>query len=280
MVCKCNYLTNTYEYLAGVLMNEITINILPENFKPLPVTFHTASARFNQLSMDYTGTGPDFYQILIILEGRGVLYCNGETHELRKDCAFFTAIHTQSKYINKGGLVSAFLTVKGDGMSQLIEHFGWGDFKFFPNVNTERWVADLKTIINEYYKTKNESILSALSYSFYINFFEDHQENTFASIDKTALYIEQNFNKMLTLDELAHINKTSVSKLCHDFKKKYGYTIFQHILTLRLNYAHNLLKSTADIKTKDVATACGFDDISYFCRLYKRKFGTTPLDRH
>lgn len=260
-------------------MNE-TINILPENFKPLPVIFSTASARFNQLTTEYAGTSQNFYQLLIILDGNGTLYCNGETHELKKGCAFFTSKHTPSKYVNHNGLVSAYLTVKGDAMPQLIEHFGWGAFTFFPSVNTEKCTEEIKAIINEYYKTKNESVLSALCYSFYISFFERQQENIFASLDKTALFIEKNFNKPLTLDELARINKTSVSKLCHDFKNKYGYTVFQYILNLRLGYAHNLLKSTSSIKTKDVASACGFDDISYFCRLYKKKFGTTPLDRH
>ena len=95
-------------------------------------------------------------------------------------------------------------------------------------------------------------------------------------MDKTALYIEKNFSKKLTLNELAEINKTSVSKLCHDFKDKYGYTVFQHIINLRLNYAYNLLNSSATAKTKDVASVCGFDDVSYFCKLYKEKFGTTP----
>ena len=188
-------------------------------------------------------------------------------------------MYTHSKYVDEGGLISAFISARGDGMQQLIEHFGWGKFKFFPSVDVEKHVEDIKRIINEYYKTKNESILSALSYSFYISFFESQQENIMASLDKTTLYIEKNFNKKLTLDELAQINKTSVSKLCHDFKAKYGYTVFQHILSLRLRYAYNLLNSVSDIKTKDVASACGFEDVSYFCRLYKRKYGTTPLDR-
>ncbi len=260
-------------------MNEITINVLPENFKPLPVIFNTACAYYNQPSTEYKGKKQDFYQILMVLDGKGTLYCNGEKYKLKKGCAFFTSIYTQSRYINNGGLKTAFLTVKGDSVPQLIEHFGWGNFRFFPSVDVELYKDDIKNIINEYYKTKNESTLSALSYSFYINFYENLQENTLASLDKTALYIEKNFSKKLTLDELAKINKTSVSKLCHDFKANYGYTIFQHILNLRLNYAHNLLSTVTDIKTKDVAIACGFDDVSYFCRMYKRKFSSTPLDR-
>ena len=261
-------------------MNNFTINILPENFKPLPVIFDSASAFFRQTTMEYRGNNQDFYQILIVLDGEGSVYCMEEVHKLKKGCAFFTEIYTESKYIDEGNLMTAYLTVRGDGLPQILEYFNFRHFKFFENVDIERYVNKIKDIINEYYKTKNESKLSAMCYSFFTDFFENQQESTFASLDKTALYIEKNFNKMLTLSELAGINKTSVSKLCHDFKSKYGYTIFNHIINLRLNYAHNLLNSATDIKTKDVSQACGFEDVSYFCKLYKKKFGYTPLSNH
>lgn len=257
----------------------ITINILPENFKPLPVIFDTASAYLRQGTMEYTEDKQYFYQILFVLDGKGTVYCNGEKHKLKRGCAFFTAANTESKYTDDdNGLITAFLTVTGDGMPQILEHFACPNFKFFPSVDVEKYVQKINEIISEYYKTKNESIISALAYSFYITFFENQQENTVISLDKTALYIEKNFNKKLSLDELAEINRTSVSKLCHDFKRKYGCTVFEYLLNLRLNYAYNLLNSVSNIKTKDVATACGFDDASYFCRCYKRKFGITPLN--
>ena len=55
-------------------MNRITINILPENFKPLPVIFNTASAFYQQKTTEYSGNKQDFYQILIVLEGKGTVY--------------------------------------------------------------------------------------------------------------------------------------------------------------------------------------------------------------
>ncbi len=258
-------------------MNNFTINILPENFKSLPVIFHSASASFRQKTMEYKGNNQNFYQILIVLDGIGSLYCMGEVHKLKKGCAFFTAMNTESKYVDEGDLITAYLTVTGDSLPQIMEYFNCKYFKFFEEVDVERCVNKIKDIINEYYKTKNESKLSAMCYSFYTFFLENQQESYFASLDKTVLYIEKNFHKKLTLQELAEINKTSVSKLCHDFKSKYGYTIFNHIINLRLNYAHNLLNSATDIKTKDVSQACGFEDVSYFCKLYKKKFGCTPL---
>jgi len=261
-------------------MNNNTINILPENFQPLPIYFHTVCSRYNQVTTARQHGIQDFHQILLVIDGSGILKYKGQTYELKKGCAFFTAQGVPSKYINTGGLTSAFLTARGDGITQMLKYFDCDGFLFYKSVDLEKYLSDISKIIQEYYEHKRQSILSALTYSFYINFFEEQQENNFVSLDKTALYIEKNFTKKLSLAQLAEINQSSVSKLCHDFKSKYGCTVFQQILNLRLTYAHNLLSFRTDVKTRDVANACGFDDISYFCRAYKQKFGSSPSKRN
>ena len=257
-------------------MDNNTLNILPNNFQPLPIYFHTACDNYVQLTTDRKTGKQDFHQILLITDGSGILKCKNKTYELKRGCAFFTAEGVASKYIDTGGLMSAFLTVRGDGVKQILNHFDCKDFLFYNSIDVEKYVSDIKAIIKEYYETKRQSILSAMAYSFYINFFEQQYVNDFAPLDKTALYIEKNFTKKLTLTELADINQSSVSTLCHDFKNKFGCTVFQQILNLRLTYAHNLLTTIPDTKTKDAAASCGFDDISYFCRAYKQKFGISP----
>lgn len=261
-------------------MNRITLNVFPENFKPLPIIFHSASDYFKQATAEYLPGAQDFYQILIVLEGKGRVYCENEMHELKKGSAFFTSMNVPSKYFNDAGLVTAFLTVIGEGVPEMLEHFGCESFLFAEYVNTEKYIPMIRQIIDEYYDRKCQSALSSMCYTFYTGFFEQQDGKALASLDKTALYIEKNFSKKITLDELAEINQTSVSKLCHDFKKKYGCTAFEQILNLRLNYAYTLLNSGISIKTKEVAAECGFDDVSYFCRAYKNKFGVTPSQKN
>lgn len=252
------------------------MNILPEDFATLPIYFYTACGKYEQETMCRPAGTQDFHQILIVIGGKGILKHDGKTYYLKKGSAFFTAQGVPSKYINTDGLITAFLTVKGNGMEQILKHFNCGDFLFFESVNTEKYTADINNIIKEYYKHKRESVLSALTYSFYIDFFEQLNENSLELLDKTMLYIEKNFAQKLTLSKLAEINQSSVSKLCHDFKNKYGCTVFQYILNLRLTYAYNLLVNKSNVKTQDVASICGFDDVSYFCRAYKNKFGISP----
>lgn len=255
-----------------------TINILPEGFKPLPFIFHTASSYYRQTTMVYPEGKQTFYQILFILNGKGTLYCNGETHKLKRGSAFFTSLNIESKYVDEGNLYSAFLTVESSAMPMVLEHFGIKDFLFYDNINLDKYISYINQITDEYYKTKNESVISALIYSFYVSFFNEQLGEKLPSLDKTALYIEKNFTQKLTLPEIAKINETSVSKLCHDFKKKYGLSVFSYIINLRLNYANNLISKRPSLKIKEISALSGFDDVSYFCKLYKEKFGHSPSE--
>jgi AraC-like DNA-binding protein len=70
----------------------------------------------------------------------------------------------------------------------------------------------------------------------------------------------------------------SVSGLCHKFKSEFGKTVVEYILEKRLAYARSLLTSGEAVAVKEVAVASGFDDPSYFSRIYKKHYGKTPKE--
>lgn len=259
-------------------MSDFTINLLPEGFIEPPVYFHTASICFTQNTMRYTEGAQNFYQILLVLSGTGILHCQGKSYPLKPGCAFFTAQGQASEYIDTGGLTTAFLTARGSALPSLTHHYGCGGFLFSPRVNLDKNLAGIQRIIREYYEHKREGQLSAYVYSFFVDFFEDHSNSEISAAEQTSLFIEKNFTQKLTLEQLAALGSISVSKLCHDFKKAFGCTVVEYILNLRLTYARNFLQTNRKARTKDAALSCGFEDISYFCKAYKRKFGRTPAE--
>ncbi len=254
----------------------ITYNNISENDKALPICFYTVCDKHLQEYIIRPAGSLTFSQILFIVEGNGILKCGGHTYELKKGSAFFTGPDVPVEYINNGGLVSAFLTVKGTAVPELMKYFSCDGFLFYESVNIEKYLFNMKKIIDEYYTQKREGLLSAMVYSFYVDFFEE--QNNAVAQDKVVLYIEKNFMKNLTLTELSEIGNCSVSKLCHDFKNKFNCSVFAYILDLRLNYARNLLHFNPKMLIKDAALSCGFNNVSYFCYAYKRKFNTTPSE--
>lgn len=257
-------------------MSHFTINLLPEDFRKPPVYFYTASSSFVQHTMVYPEGTQNFYQILLVVSGTGVLHCCGKRYPLRQGSAFFTAEGFPSEYVDTGGLTTAFLTARGTALPALLKHYDCGPFLFAEHVNQEKYISGINQIIREYYEHKREGQLSALVYSFFVDFFEDQTDSPISAAEQTALFLEKHFTQKLTLPQLAALSGISVSKLCHDFKKTFGCTIFEYILNLRLTYARSFLKASREARTKDAALSCGFEDISYFCRAYKKKFGKSP----
>ena len=94
---------------------------------------------------------------------------------------------------------------------------------------------------------------------------------------KTVLaHIDANFTSDIHLDELAQRFDISKYYLTREFKRAYGETIFQHIISLRINYAKRLLRFT-DKSVEEIAALCGFKDQSYFSKQFKKAENVTCL---
>ena len=280
-----NHIAFLYNYLAKevyVLLNNdsldrnnlITYNNTHDDSNELPVFFRSACSKYPQESVSRP-EGVFFHQILFVLDGEGIVKCNGKSHPLKKGSAFFAAKNHPVEYISTNNLMSAFMSANGQAADSVAKHYAPSGFVYYDSLSVEKYVSDLKALIHEYYHHNRDGLLSSITYSIMLSFFEE-QNKKLSKFDEVVLYIEKNFSNKITLEELAQIGCVSVSKLCKDFKSTFNCTIFEYILNLRLSYARNLFLYNPKAMTKDVAFTCGFNDVSYFCRAFKAKFGETP----
>lgn len=89
-------------------------------------------------------------------------------------------------------------------------------------------------------------------------------------------YIDDNFTEQLTLEEIARKACMSVRSLQAKFKQATGYSIKDYIIRKRISLAKSLLIKN-DERILDVAGTCGFNDISYFTRTFRRLERMTPI---
>jgi len=87
--------------------------------------------------------------------------------------------------------------------------------------------------------------------------------------------IHTDYARKLTLEELADLCNVSKYYFCRVFKRTMGVTPIQYMSEFRINLAEQMLK---DLKNSiaEIAWRCGFDDVSYFSRCYKRLKGCSP----
>ena len=77
------------------------------------------------------------------------------------------------------------------------------------------------------------------------------------------------------MEEAAGLCYYSKSHFMKYFRQYMGLSFVQYLNDYRLSKAAGLLVSTEDSVT-DIAQRCGFDNLSYFNRLFRRKYGMTP----
>jgi AraC-like DNA-binding protein len=89
-------------------------------------------------------------------------------------------------------------------------------------------------------------------------------------------YLYSNYDKNVSLEELAGNCCLSVNHLLRTFKQAFEQTPHQYLTDIRLNKAKLMLKST-DFPVNEIVNTIGFENSSSFIRLFKKKMHTTPI---
>ncbi len=96
-----------------------------------------------------------------------------------------------------------------------------------------------------------------------------------ALLKQSLRYIEQHYFEKITLDELARTAGLSPKYFCRFFQEMTRRTPMDYLNYYRIERACFLLVST-DCSITEVAFDCGFRDLSYFTKTFKRYKGVTP----
>ncbi len=96
-------------------------------------------------------------------------------------------------------------------------------------------------------------------------------------VEKARIYIENNYDQDITLDEVASEIGLSPSYLSRKFKEKYQLGFLEYLTELRINQAADLLINK-NIKINEIARRVGYRDGNYFSKVFKRETGLNPSE--
>lgn len=106
---------------------------------------------------------------------------------------------------------------------------------------------------------------------------QKHHPGGNKSLQAVKTYLDQNFHKKITLDDLAeqfYINKFYLTRL---FREQYGSSVINYLLYLRISRAKELLRFT-ELSVEEIGAQCGMPDANYFSRAFRKIEGMSPSE--
>jgi AraC-like DNA-binding protein len=94
---------------------------------------------------------------------------------------------------------------------------------------------------------------------------------------QASTILADNFDKHITIPELARQTGINEAKLKEGFKELFGHSIHTHLLQLRLEKARHLLLTT-DLSVTDITYYIGYSHVTHFTSLFKKALGLTPTE--
>lgn len=96
-------------------------------------------------------------------------------------------------------------------------------------------------------------------------------------IQEAVTFMEQNYQRELTMEEVADVCKLNRSYFSKLFKQCKGCPPQEFLIRLRLSKAAEMMKTTS-ASIGDIAVACGYPNQLHFSRSFKQRYGISPRE--
>ena len=96
-------------------------------------------------------------------------------------------------------------------------------------------------------------------------------------VTKVQQYIADNYQKEITLAQLAGLAGMTATAFSRFFKLRTGRLVSDYIIDVRLGFATRALVDSTN-SVSEICYSCGFNNVSYFNRIFKKKKGCSPKE--
>ncbi|GAC1440054.1 MAG: AraC family transcriptional regulator [Sediminibacterium sp.] len=133
-------------------------------------------------------------------------------------------------------------------------------------------VLELMSILHDLSVSRHTRILSNSTFN---NM--EHISYNSRRIERVMEYMNQHFHKSISLSEVANLTNMAESAFSRFFKARTGMTFIDSLTEIRLGHASRMLINTTQ-SVAEIAYESGFNNISNFNRIFKKKKGCTPKE--
>lgn len=266
-------------------MNDICFPLITEEEKKLPFYIKGIGIQREQEPVTREEGHPDFHWIHGA-KGCGRLLLEGKEWLLHENMGFFLYPGTPHEYHSlEGGWETHWITFGGYGAEELLKQVGLGQNRVFylQDVHLLEETFEQMRAALSHLTANNGHQASVYLYQFLILLRTRLSENSRVRYDKVlkldpvVSYLEQHYSESPTLTEMAELIGVTPNHLCRLFKEVFKLRPFEYLTKIRIMKAKEWM-ALEDVSIKYVALATGYNDVSYFCSIFKEHEGVTPTE--
>jgi two-component system response regulator YesN len=109
------------------------------------------------------------------------------------------------------------------------------------------------------------------------NIISKREEQTTGVISRAKAFIEDNYSKDISLDDVSRIVDISPYYFSKLFKEETGENFIEYLTNIRIEKAKQLLQNK-EVSIKNICVETGYSDPNYFSRIFKKQVGITPTE--
>lgn len=260
--------------------------------QPLSITQLSGDAFIRMQSFSYGKLGADYYTerknypsylLLFTYQGEGLLRYGGKEYSLKRGDLFFIDCKKYHYYRTEGTeWEHSDLHLQGLFIDQFYKEYQIDQHPVFHFSNINIYQNALEKALR--IQTCDQTHWSAkASHEFESLLFLLTEQTSYVTTDiqppenivLLRTYLERNFLRDLTLDEMSSFCGISKYHLCREFKRYIGFSPQKYMIKLRVSQAQLLLQS-ASIASYKIGILCGFESEANFIRQFKKYSGMTP----
>jgi len=100
----------------------------------------------------------------------------------------------------------------------------------------------------------------------------------YSKLQPAIRYIQTNYSKDIRIDDLCVLSNYSQTHIRRLFIKYFGVSPVKYITKYRIEQSILLFSHNRDLSVNQIAHKCGFNDVCYFSKIFKKVTGYTPLE--
>ena len=222
------------------------------------------------------------YQILYTRSGAGVLLVDGKELQQSTGSIFFLSPGVPHEYMPTNGTwETAWVVFRGQHLADVMKELGFGSWHYRENADLSACESIFRRILSAVGDPlSGGERCSLLAYEYILevrSLLVAGRSSGGGAVGGALEYMDANFSRDLTLEELACLTGVSLQHFCRVFRAQTGMRPMEYLARRRIAEAKRLLSST-ELSVGEISELCGYSNPTYFGTVFRRLEGTSPTE--